>query len=183
MSWASIANYAKKVEQVVGKVASVVGKDVNTAIQWFDGVEPYASATIAPFFPEAAVVLAAVYKVTSAVESGLAVPGATKLQQVQSTVVNGVIPALQYGLGLAGKTMDAGAAATASTDLINAVVAENNAQAVVSELIGAALASGKLPDTTALATAQAAVSKATTAVIAASTAIQATVKSVVPVAA
>lgn len=178
MSWAGIANYARRLEQTVGNELGILGGNANTVIKWFDGVEPYASAVVAPFCPEAAVILAAVYRVTSALEIGLNVPGATKFQQAQSAIVSGVIPTLQYGLGLAGKTIDATAASVASGDLINAVVAENNAQDAVSRLISAAQSSGALPNAAELATAQGAVSKATSAVISASTAIQAAVKSV-----
>lgn len=179
-SWTGIVNTAKR---DISKVVGVVGKDLNAGIKLFIDIEPVAVTAITPFFPEAAVILAGAYKIAQVVETDLSqakASGATKLATATTIVNTAVIPVLQDGLAAAGKTLDTAAAQAAVTSIFNAIVAENNAQAVVTSIIQAAAASKTLPDAATLAKANTEVSAAVSAVQSAAAAFQTAIKSVQP---
>ena len=182
LSWTSIVNTAHRVITVasseISKVVGVAGKDTNAAIKLFIKCEPVAVTVLTPFFPEAAIIVGGAYTIAEKIETDLAAPGATKLQMATGIMTDAVIPAMESGLSLAGKTIDQTKVAAVMPDLFNAIVAENNAQAAVATLLSAAAASKTLPNATALATAEQAVATAVAQVKVLGAAIQAAVTSI-----
>lgn len=187
LSWASIVNTAHRVITVstadVSKIIGTAGKDANAAIKIFIKCEPVAVTVLTPFFPQAAVIVAGAYTVAEKVESDLAAPGATKLAMATGIMTDAVVPAVEAGLNLAGKTINQATVAAVVPDLFNAIVAENNAQAQVSALLSAAATAGTVPNAAALATAEQAVATAVAQVKTLGAAIQAAVSSIAPAAA
>jgi hypothetical protein len=184
MNWTSIVNTAKRVITVtqaeVSKVIGVAGKNANAAIKLFIKCEPVAVTVLTPLFPEAAVIVGSAYAIAEKVETDLAAPGATKLQMATGIMTDALIPTMESGLTLVGKTIDQTKVAAVVPDLFNAIVAENNAQAQVSEILAAAASAGTVPNATALATAEQAVATAVAQVKTLGAAIQAAVTSIAP---
>lgn len=168
-----------KIVSSVKNAASVAGNVLHIGEHVFMEVEPFAATTFKLCgLPEVAGILNSVYKVVQETEANLAShPGATKLAVAQ-TAMSAAIPLLNIGLGAVGKTIDADAVASATTDAINAVVAENNAQMLLEGMIKEFSASGKVPDLSAIARASLAVSNAKSEVFKAGATIQAAIKSI-----
>ncbi len=160
-SWSGIVNNAKR--------------DIGIGLKVFVAVEPIAVTYVAPFCPEAALIMGVAYKVAQIVEVGMsATPGngPAKLTAATSVMNDGVLAVLQSSLVTSGKTLDATASVSAITAMLNAIVAENNAQAEVVALLQAAAAHNGTPDAGALTNTNMAVAAAVAEVQAAGIAFQ-----------
>ena len=182
LNWNGIVNNVEHAititEQDISKAVGVVGKTLNAGIKFFIKVEPTAVSLISPFFPEAGVILGIAYKYANQVQMDVNATGADKLAKVQNVIMDAALPALAQGLQAAGKTFNYAEAGATVTAIINAVVAENNAQAKLTALIGTAASTGTFPDPAAIQAAYAEVSAATAAVTHAASMFQATIATV-----
>lgn len=183
-SWSGIVNTAGHIISVgkadVDKILNAAGKDINGGIKLFIKLEPVAVTVLTPFAPEAAAIIDQAYVIAENIETSLA-PGTTKLMQATGIFDNGVIPATVALLNASGKTVDTGAVNAVTTDLFNAIVAENNAQAQVSAILQDAAARKTIPDPASLAAAESAVAKAVATVKSLGLAIQAAIQTIAPV--
>lgn len=173
--WSGIVN-------TLQHAVAFVKKEGELVLDFCVKVEPFAASALKlAGQPEAAAILSTVYNIVENTETSLAnQPGITKLAVAQTAISSAAIPLLSLGLAQSGRKLDVDAANAAATDAINAVVAENNAQAALQKLLADSTASGKVPDAAELVAATDAVSLATSNVLKAGTEIQAAIKSVIP---